>query len=71
MTKLSINLNAVAQLRNRRNLPWPSVVGIGRLVLESGADGLTIHPRPDERHIRRVDVFELEALLRGGSALVR
>ena len=64
MTALSVNLNAVAQLRNRRNLPWPSVVGVGRAVLAAGANGITIHPRPDERHIRRADVFELEAMLR-------
>jgi len=63
MTKLSVNLNAVAYLRNRRPGGWPSVTGIGRLVLEAGADGLTVHPRPDERHIRRADVFELKALL--------
>lgn len=65
MTKLSVNLNAVAYLRNRRHVPWPIVVGIGRLALRAGADGLTVHPRPDERHIRRTDVFELDALLRG------
>lgn len=65
MTALSVNLNAVAYLRNRRNLPWPSVPGIARAVLEAGAEGLTVHPRADERHIRRTDVFELEALLRG------
>jgi pyridoxine 5-phosphate synthase len=64
MTALSVNLNAVAQLRNRRNLPWPSVVGIARVVLDAGADGITVHPRPDERHIRRTDVFELESMLR-------
>ena len=64
MTHLSVNLNAVAQLRNRRDLPWPSVTGIARVVLDAGASGITIHPRPDERHIRRTDVFELEALLR-------
>jgi pyridoxine 5-phosphate synthase len=64
MTALSVNLNAVAQLRNRRNLPWPSVVGIARLVLEAGADGVTVHPRPDERHTRRTDVFDLAKLLR-------
>ena len=64
MTKLSVNLNAVAQLRNRRNLPWPSVTGIARLVLDAGANGITVHPRPDERHIRRSDVSELAALLR-------
>jgi pyridoxine 5-phosphate synthase len=64
MADLSVNLNAVAQLRNRRDLPWPSVTGIARVCLEAGADGLTVHPRPDERHIRRSDVFELETLLR-------
>jgi pyridoxine 5-phosphate synthase len=64
MTLLSVNLNAVAQLRNRRDLPWPSVTGIARVVLDAGASGITIHPRPDERHIRRYDVFELSALLR-------
>src|SRR5690606_9818881 len=64
MTLLSVNLNAVAQLRNRRDLPWPSVTGIARVVLDAGASGITIHPRPDERHIRRTDVFELSDLLR-------
>lgn len=64
MTLLSVNLNAVAQLRNRRDLPWPSVVGIARVVLDAGASGVTVHPRPDERHIRRTDVFDLSALLR-------
>ncbi|MHA6297693.1 pyridoxine 5'-phosphate synthase [Devosia sp. CAU 1758] len=64
MTLLSVNLNAVAQLRNRRDLPWPSVTGIARVVLDAGASGITIHPRPDERHIRRSDVFDLSALLR-------
>lgn len=65
MTLLSVNLNAIAQLRNRRNLPWPSVVGLARIVLDAGASGVTVHPRPDERHIRRTDVFDLAALLRG------
>lgn len=65
MTKLSCNLNAVAMLRNRRSVPWPSVTGIARVALEAGADGITIHPRPDQRHIRRTDVFELEKVIRG------
>ncbi len=65
MTRLSCNLNAVAMLRNRRSVPWPSVTGIARIALEAGADGITVHPRPDERHIRRTDVFELEKLIRG------
>lgn len=64
MTLLSVNLNAVAQLRNRRDLPWPSVTGMARIVLDAGASGITIHPRPDERHIRRADVYDLAALLR-------
>ena len=63
MTLLSVNLNAVAQLRNRRNLPWPSVIGLARVVLDAGASGITVHPRPDERHIRRTDVFDLAELL--------
>ena len=64
MTKLSVNLNAIAQLRNRRAVPWPSVLNMARIALTAGADGITVHPRPDERHIRRTDVFELVALLR-------
>lgn len=60
---LSVNLNAVAQLRNRRDLPWPSVVGLGRIALEAGAHGLTVHPRPDQRHIRFSDVPDLRALI--------
>ncbi|MGE0210580.1 MAG: pyridoxine 5'-phosphate synthase [Parvibaculaceae bacterium] len=61
--RLSVNLNAIAMLRNRRNLPWPSVVGMGRLALGAGAHGLTVHPRPDERHIRRSDVPEIARLI--------
>ena len=61
--KLSVNLNAVALLRNRRDLPWPSVTGLGRIALASGAHGLTVHPRPDERHTRFSDLPELRALI--------
>ena len=63
-TKLSVNVNAIAFLRNRRNLPWPSVEGLGRIALQSGAYGLTVHPRPDERHIRRSDVGILRDMIR-------
>ena len=63
-TRLSVNLNAIAQLRNRRDLPWPSVTGLGRIALQAGAHGLTVHPRPDERHIRRSDVPRIAALVR-------
>ena len=62
-TQLSVNLNAIAQLRNRRDLPWPSVTGIGRIALINGAHGLTVHPRPDQRHTRFTDVAELRALI--------
>lgn len=61
--KLSVNVNAVAMLRNRRDLPWPSVEGLGRIALAAGAHGLTVHPRPDERHIRRSDLPVLRALI--------
>lgn len=62
--KLSVNLNAIAQLRNRRDLPWPSPENLGRIALTAGANGLTVHPRPDERHIRRSDVPILDRLIR-------
>jgi pyridoxine 5-phosphate synthase len=61
--KLSVNVNAIAYLRNRRELPWPSVEGLGRIALAAGAHGLTVHPRPDERHVRRADVPVLRALI--------
>ncbi|MCT8999686.1 pyridoxine 5'-phosphate synthase [Chelativorans intermedius] len=61
--KLSVNLNAVAMLRNRRDLPWPSVTGLGRIALQAGAHGLTVHPRPDERHIRFSDLPAIRALI--------
>lgn len=60
---LSVNLNAIAMLRNRRDLPWPSVTGLGRIALAAGAHGLTVHPRPDERHIRFSDLPEIRALI--------
>lgn len=62
-THLSVNLNAIAMLRNRRNLAWPSVTGIGARALDAGAHGLTVHPRPDERHIRLTDVYEIAELI--------
>jgi pyridoxine 5-phosphate synthase len=62
--KLSVNVNAIAFLRNRRDVPWPSVVELARIALEAGAHGITVHPRPDERHIRRHDVTDLREMLR-------
>ncbi len=61
--KLSVNVNAIAFLRNRRNLPWPSVENLGRIALAAGAYGLTVHPRPDERHIRKSEVPVLSAMI--------
>jgi pyridoxine 5-phosphate synthase len=63
-TRLSVNLNKVALLRNTRTIGIPSVVHCARLCLEAGADGITVHPRPDGRHVRGADVQELAALLR-------
>lgn len=64
MTRLSVNLNKVALLRNSRALGIPGVVHAGTIALNAGARGLTVHPRPDERHIRPHDVFELADLVR-------
>ena len=63
MTKLSVNLNKVALLRNSRNLGIPSVTHCAQIALDAGAHGITVHPRPDERHIRPTDVFELAELV--------
>ncbi len=62
-TALSVNVNKVALLRNTRHLGIPSVVKAATLALEAGANGITVHPRPDERHIRGSDVHELAALM--------
>jgi pyridoxine 5-phosphate synthase len=56
MTKLSVNLNKVALLRNSRALGIPSVPRSATIVLDAGAHGITVHPRPDARHIRTEDV---------------
>jgi pyridoxine 5-phosphate synthase len=61
---LSVNVNKVALLRNTRHIGIPSVVRAATLCLQAGAQGITVHPRPDERHIRTHDVVELAALLR-------
>jgi pyridoxine 5-phosphate synthase len=64
MTRLSVNVNKVALLRNSRPLDVPSVENIARLALAAGAQGITVHPRPDARHIRRSDVGVLLNLVR-------
>jgi pyridoxine 5-phosphate synthase len=63
-TALSVNVNKIALLRNTRHLAIPDVVGLSRQALQAGAQGLTVHPRPDARHIRTQDVHDLAALMR-------
>jgi pyridoxine 5-phosphate synthase len=64
MTKLSINLNKVALLRNARNVGIPSLIQAAEESIEAGAQGITVHPRPDQRHIRASDVYELADFLK-------
>ena len=64
MTALSVNLNKVATIRNTRALGIPSVLKAASICLQAGANGITVHPRPDERHIRASDVSELSEFLK-------
>lgn len=64
MTKLSVNVNKIATLRNARGGNVPNVLQVALDCERFGADGITVHPRPDERHIRYADVFELRPALR-------
>ena len=63
MIKLSVNLNKIALIRNSRPGDYPSVIEHAKVCLAAGADGVTVHPRPDQRHIRPDDVRDLAALL--------
>ncbi len=63
MTKLSVNINKIATLRNARGGNLPDVLKVARDCERFGAQGITVHPRPDERHIRYKDVFDLKPLL--------
>jgi pyridoxine 5-phosphate synthase len=63
MTKLSVNVNKVALLRNSRTIGIPSVVRAAESCVQAGAHGITVHPRPDQRHIRPSDVYEIRDLL--------
>jgi len=63
-TALSVNLNKVALVRNTRHLGIPSLTRAAAICLQHGAHGITVHPRPDQRHIRTADVHDLSALLR-------
>ncbi|MCX8532905.1 pyridoxine 5'-phosphate synthase [Chryseobacterium luquanense] len=63
MTKLSVNINKIATIRNARGAETPSVTEAAIKIQEFGAHGITIHPRPDERHITRKDVYDLKPLV--------
>lgn len=63
-TKLSVNINKVATIRNARGGNNPDIIKVAKDCELFGADGITVHPRPDERHIRRADVPALQAVLR-------
>ncbi len=63
MTQLSVNLNKVALLRNSRTLGIPSVINAAKTCISAGAHGITVHPRPDQRHIRISDVYELAQIM--------
>lgn len=63
MTKLSVNLNKIALLRNQRNIGIPDVIESARTVIKAGTHGITVHPRPDERHIRYDDARRLKKML--------
>jgi pyridoxine 5-phosphate synthase len=64
MTNLSVNLNKIALIRNSRGNNFPSVIEFAKKFIDLGANGITLHPRPDERHIKRQDVIELSELLK-------
>ncbi|WP_321479138.1 pyridoxine 5'-phosphate synthase [uncultured Bacteroides sp.] len=64
MTKLSVNINKIATLRNARGGDVPNVVKVALDCERFGAEGITVHPRPDERHIRKADVYDLKPLLK-------
>jgi pyridoxine 5-phosphate synthase len=63
VTALSINLNKIALLRNSRDTEYPSVTQHARMCIAAGADGITVHPRPDQRHIRVQDCYQLATML--------
>ncbi|MDE0097294.1 MAG: pyridoxine 5'-phosphate synthase [Gammaproteobacteria bacterium] len=63
MTSLSVNLNKIALLRNSRGRDYPNVLDYARKLIDMGVQGITVHPRQDERHIKRTDALEIGALL--------
>ncbi len=65
MTVLSVNVNKIALLRNSRGRDFPSVLEFSEQLVGLGVKGITVHPRPDERHITRLDVYQLDEYLAG------
>jgi len=63
MTKLSVNINKIATLRNARGSNVPNVIEAAKNIERFGAQGITVHPRPDERHIKYADVYELNKII--------
>ena len=63
MTRLSVNINKIATLRNSRGGDTPNLVKVAIDCQTFGADGITVHPRPDQRHITRKDVFDLKSII--------
>ena len=63
MTKLSVNINKIATLRNSRGGDVPNLLKVAKDIQEFGAQGITIHPRPDERHIRYQDALDLKSIV--------
>lgn len=64
MTKLSVNINKIATIRNARGGNMPDLIKVARDIEDFGADGITVHPRPDERHIRYQDVYDLKKVVK-------
>jgi len=64
MTRLSVNINKIATLRNARGGNVPDLLRVAADIERFGAEGITVHPRPDERHIRKTDVYELKKIVR-------
>lgn len=63
MVALSINLNKIALIRNSREGNYPNVISHAQLCIDEGVEGITVHPRPDQRHIRPIDVRQLNQLV--------
>jgi len=63
MTKLSVNINKIATLRNSRGADFPNLINFAKRIQSYGAEGITVHPRPDERHIRYSDIYDLKPIV--------